>query len=252
MPQECVHTLPSGSKVHHNTTHVTHHYPDGVVKTFSQCQFTTSQSPVRQNYSTTGDQSHAYPVIMWGPTVSDTDSFSATYNVPQAPVRNSNQVVYWWFGVETPKHDIVVQPVLGFRGGEWVWEAWNCCPKGHATTGPTLSVAPGDTLKGTILKQSDETFVVTAEVNGKESRLEVDDDAPMTNPLLSLETYGVKGSCDLLPSSAMEMSHISEQPKVAWSGTTNDYQGWDITTCGWRIDLSDDYIRLVPETALVV
>jgi hypothetical protein len=84
-------------------------------------------------------------------------SLQATWQVPAAPVTQSNQVLHYWAGLEsyeaTGKNAFVLQPVLSwnrFFPHQWSIASWNCCQNGVTWHSPPAPVNPGDTIFGAL------------------------------------------------------------------------------------------------------
>jgi hypothetical protein len=76
---------------------------------------------------------------------------TATWTVPVGPTTNDGQTVYFFPGLEDVNDVVsIIQPVLGWYGGQWTIASWNCCPSGITVESSPVSVNAGDTILGTI------------------------------------------------------------------------------------------------------
>lgn len=255
-PNECVHEVPSGTRIRRNISGVHYKYPDGTEGFRENCTRTAFPNLPKKGSKTPAESGHAYPVIFWGNFANvsaDLSKFTANYNVPKGPKKDEDQVIYWWLGVEPPSASDVLQPVLGwngFGGPRWTFASWNCCPAGHTHYATPLNVSTGDNLYGALDSTGGDGYTVVSEFadhKGKASILKSDDELPQNAPLLSLETYNIVQDCALLPESEMEITSLAVSPKVSWDPDTP--QGWALTSCGWKVGINGNNLVASPPTA---
>jgi hypothetical protein len=87
-------------------------------------------------------------------TGSSTKSYGALialWTVPPQPTKNDGQTLYFFPGFEDINSvQSILQPVLGWFGGQWTIASWNCCLNNIVTTSPFVNVAVGDEIYGSI------------------------------------------------------------------------------------------------------
>lgn len=78
----------------------------------------------------------------------------ATFVVPSGPTAHVGQVLYYFPGLEDGQGvQTILQPVLawnGFNDSAWTMTNWNCCKNGKTWHGPSISVATGHKIHGTM------------------------------------------------------------------------------------------------------
>lgn len=89
---------------------------------------------------TTGSPTEAYGAMF------------ATWTVPPQPSANDGQVLFFFPGFEdiNDPQTSILQPVLQWNQGQWSIASWNCCINGVVTNSPSVNVAPGDEIYGSI------------------------------------------------------------------------------------------------------
>ena len=79
---------------------------------------------------------------------------STRWTVPSPPSANVGQTIFYFPGIQPLEQRgseyTILQPVLAWRGEQWLIESWNCCTEGNANTGPVVPVSPGDSIFGSI------------------------------------------------------------------------------------------------------
>lgn len=199
-PCECLHTVPSGTRVEDLPDVLRLHHPDGSVHDLKQCPHSPppqGMAPVeaRMALGSTGSASnvtkpcnldwpHAAPLEAFYEHSKDIAEFSATYTVPQPPTATADNILYYWIGLQdlNSTANPVIQPVLSYVRGSasdnWYFASWNCCPKGHKLEATQISVSgPGEKLRGTMAKdpKSGVYTVTSANEHGESSVLISDD-----------------------------------------------------------------------------
>lgn len=108
--------------------------------------FASSATPTINGWVVAGQ----YPVV----ATSAATYISAQMPIPAAPTIQAGQVIYFFPGLEDLENVItIVQPVVawnGFNDNNWTIASWNCCKNGRTWHSAPVSVAVGDTIKGTI------------------------------------------------------------------------------------------------------
>lgn len=77
----------------------------------------------------------------------------ATFTVPSLPRRDVAQVLYYFPGLASFSYEsTILQPVLGWWTwwGSWTMTNWNCCKDGKTWHGPSINVATGDKIQGSM------------------------------------------------------------------------------------------------------
>jgi hypothetical protein len=76
----------------------------------------------------------------------------ASWTVPAAPAKKSDQVIYFFPGLEQlPNVQSILQPVLGWNGyGDkaWTLASWNCCVDGTTFHSDPVAASAGDEVVG--------------------------------------------------------------------------------------------------------
>jgi len=101
-------------------------------------------------------------------------SFTATYSVPQNPAISTNNVLFYFIGMqdnEAPRTEVnILQPVLTWGNGIAGWNAasWACCPKNITYRSASLrGIRAGDTLLGDIHRVDSSTWSIDTRWNGQ-------------------------------------------------------------------------------------
>ncbi len=75
----------------------------------------------------------------------------ATWAVPNQPLADNGQVLYYFPGFEDINDtESILQPVLEWYRGQWTIASWNCCLNGIATSSAAVSVRSGDEIYGSV------------------------------------------------------------------------------------------------------
>jgi hypothetical protein len=108
-------------------------------------------------------------------------SFSTSWKVPAAPVKQSSQLLYLFSGMEPANASTIIQPVLQWgdsgpdedgknrTGKFWIAASWIVpAPDGHTYHTPHVRVSPGDSLAGavTLIKKSTGECIYVCEFKG--------------------------------------------------------------------------------------
>jgi hypothetical protein len=91
-------------------------------------------------------------------TGSPTTSYGAliaTWTVPPQPASDDGQTLYFFPGFEDIDGAVngvftILQPVLGWTGGQWGIASWNCCISGIVSVSTPVNVSPGDQIYGSV------------------------------------------------------------------------------------------------------
>lgn len=252
-PEECVHRLPSGTRIEKKGSGVEYTFPNGTKSHRDACKSAPLHPDLpKHNHSSQGPgrklqaSDHSYPVTFFASIDGDLGTFSANYNVPQPPATDDYQTIYWWFGVQNkePSSD-VLQPVLGWFNGQWTYASWNCCPAGHQHESEPIAVNPGDTLYGSVDGTGGDGYKVVSAVGGQSTDLSANDYDPQVLPLLAMETYGIgTSSCELLPAGSMSMTSVAVSPSPSWE--SDDASGFNLKSCGWSVNFNGQTLEVSP------
>jgi hypothetical protein len=220
----CVHAVNQGEKVHADGSIEA---VDGSIRKPAACtQPHYTQSGVRIEANGTVDLSSKKPPQSgysgWMLTAdyvssSDVGTISAYWNVPTNPSSTTDQVVYFFPGLEQndSNPDSILQPVLGynaFSGGgvsEWTLSSWNCCYAGSTYYSGPVNTAAGDQIYGIVTSTCTSTsessncatITTTDKTTGASTTFTTSPYGALTWVFGgTLETYYIS-SCSLLPAS---------------------------------------------------
>lgn len=141
-------------------------------------------------------------------------SISADWVVPSSPSRTTNQVDYFFPGLEQSEQgsESILQPVLGYNAFSgsgvslWTLSSWNCCVSGTTYYSGPVNTAAGHQIYGIVTATCDggsdcATITSTDQTNGNTTTLQTDPYAALTWVFGgTLEAYNIS-SCNLLPAS---------------------------------------------------
>jgi len=94
----------------------------------------------------------------------------------------------------------ILQPVLGWEEGIWLFSSWNCCPTGQAMeSAPLVGLSPGEVIYGFIEQvEGGANWTVFSGWAGQSSVLTVPTEGRVFDWVdVTLETYGVSNCSDL-------------------------------------------------------
>ena len=159
---------------------------------------------------------------------------AAQMTVPPGPQTQSGQVLYFFPGLEDYENVVtILQPVLawnGFNDNNWTIASWNCCKNGRTWHSAPVSVAVGDTIKGTITgaKCSNAvcplwSIVSTDVTSGNTTRLITSGYGQVMDWVFGgvLEVYGVS-QCSEFPNATTE-----DFTNISVFGTSKITQPWE-------------------------
>lgn len=157
--KECLHEVPSGTEFHETDDHFVFTFPNGTVSTRPLCSAGHSLSV-----------SHGNAWKAWAQFklngASSVTSLSNSWIVPEDPTRKSNQILYYWNGVEdggSSGGSGVLQPVLQWTSGGWGIKSWYVGAGGTVTSN-LVAVRPGDKILGSMVH--DGSWTVTGQAEG--------------------------------------------------------------------------------------
>jgi len=107
----------------------------------------------------------------WYPPATENDlfQFTSTYTIPGNPAMNSNQVLFFFIGMQDNDATAVniIQPVLTWGNGLSGWNAasWACCPKNITVQSKSIpNLSAGQHLAGTLQRQSASTWMIDTRI----------------------------------------------------------------------------------------
>jgi len=235
-PKECVHHLPSGHRLRPTDEGV-----EVIESTYERVvafhpRLDLCMEDMKNIAPLNRRKNSTFPINGWLDYVSYTPSanvqdFSATYQVPSDPSRVTNQVLFYFIGVENFDSNAVtiLQPVLTWGNGNsgWNMASWNCCPSGQTWTSDfLLNLEAGQILKGYISVNDTISTIISEDSNGNKVTLEVETNGRNFNWMdVTLEVYSVS-NCKQLATSSMTISDMvatdvdGSQINMEWADAT--------------------------------
>jgi hypothetical protein len=150
-------------------------------------------------------------------SAADVGSISASWTVPSNPSKTTDQVDYFFPGLEQndSNPDSILQPVLGYNAfsgsgvSKWTLSSWNCCYAGSTYYSGPINTAAGHAIHGIVTS----TCTSTSESSNCASITSTDETSGATTTFTTspygaltwvfggtLEAYNIS-NCDLLPAS---------------------------------------------------
>jgi len=183
-PAECVVEIPDGAVFFESAAGLTIEHVNGTLQSMAvhpKCHADDVSLKMALNrraqarLATSGNASVGQWMDNAGFTYSaGYQKFSGNNNVPADPVSGDGQILYYFIGLENNNDGPVniLQPVLGWMGGEWTLASWACCPSNISTTSRTISgLRAGDVIEGNIERTDASTWRVDSTVNGQTTTL---------------------------------------------------------------------------------
>jgi len=257
--RECVHGTEPGAKVTEipESGDLFVELQNGTSYVYASSQyrckerFDASRLKIRREKLTVGAAAPAWQdgwiANGWYFSSNEVGSFTADYTVPQTPATQSNQVLFWFIGIESQNSDLtILQPVLTWNNivSGWSFASWYCCPSGtpnYAT--PVQGFNPGDTLHGTIKASQPTTgsdFTVNYCVGSNCSPLSCPASGRIfTSVDTTLETYSIT-DCSEFATGPMTFSNMA-LADINNQGITPQWQQvTGATECSGSINFSGD------------
>lgn len=119
--------------------------------------YTAKGALVTEGSSDAGPLSISWSWIEAGQVSATTpyNGVSATWPVPQTPLSNDDQTLFFFPGLEPTAGNVIIQPVLGWNDGQdagpWNIASWNCCPSGMTWSSTPVTVTTGDQISGSVM-----------------------------------------------------------------------------------------------------
>jgi len=167
--------------------------------------------------------------------------FSGNYNIPTDPKNGRGQILYYFIGLENTGGGPVniLQPVLGWKGGEWTLASWACCPSNISTTSHEIrGLKAGQTVEGNMVRTGDSTWKIDSTINGQTTTLQ-----PRVGSYnyiwadVTLEIYSIN-SCDQYSNGKIHFTDM----KLTGSGGESVTPKWTQpsgTECQGKVDILD-------------
>ncbi|WP_257265113.1 hypothetical protein [Endozoicomonas sp. ONNA2] len=262
-PAHCVHEVPSGSKIKDMVTHAQVTRPDGTVEVHYKCAEAGAlnihtamdrQLDATSGHITDDDKTpavlpgqkpveHCFPLTYTAWLDQELDYFSANYTVPERPEHVEGETVFWWIGAEDSPTTSVIQPVLAFENGYWLFTSWNCCPAGHTFHSKGFAVEPGQNDLFGMLVRVGNDYNILSQAGEKQSILVAEDAPAAVAPMFALETY--RADCNTLPASPMVLSNVRMIPSARHFGFGSS--GFNLSEdCGWNTIFDGSGLYLLP------
>jgi len=243
-PKECVHHIPNGYRASQNIDgSITVISALGNFRKFPPCK-SWKQMKDKEEYEQVVRTPHSKNLedsgwITWGSVSGQSyNSFNGTWNVPQAPSSNDQQLLYFFTGLEDAQGDEIIQPVLQWGtspaggGAFWAVASWWVTSTGQSLYSSLSNANPGDTIDGTMQEHSPGSWTIDTLVNGGNLvSLSVSNVAPQQMASVTLEAYNVAGCNDYPADGSMTFSNLILED----SGTVQN-PSWtpnvDFSNCG--------------------
>jgi len=152
--------------------------------------------------------------------------YFAIWEVPQAPLSNTGQILFYFNSFESTAYNDILQPVLQFNNGVsgWTMASWYGTPAGTYYESTPYSVVAGDTIWGAIILSGStwyiESYVNQALVTWISVSTSVEG-ATQGNAEWTNENYNVQTCTGLPPTNAIVASDIE-----LLDGGTQVYPTW--------------------------
>jgi len=173
----------------------------------------------------------------WYPPTDENNlhDFTAVYTVPGDPPTDSNQVLFYFIGMQNNAYPQVniLQPVLTWGNGidGWNLASWDCCPKNITVQSKSITgFLAGDKIDGYINRVSDDTWRINSviEKSGANTTLTAQVGTYLYDWAdVTLEVYSVS-SCPEFAKGSMTFSNLALKdaqgdtltPKWTFTGAT--------------------------------
>jgi hypothetical protein len=195
-------------------------------------------------------------------TSSGVGSISANWVVPSSPSKTTNQVDYFFPGLEQSESDAesILQPVLGYNAFSgsgvslWTLSSWNCCVSGTTYYSGPVNTAAGDQIYGIVTATCDSgsncaTITSTDETNGHTTTLKTNPYAALTWVFGgTLEAYNIS-SCSLLPASKSVVYSGIQVKDMSGNTISQSWTPWNVIgssspQCGYGISTTTSSVTL--------
>ena len=273
----CVHAVNQGERVRADGSIEA---LDGSIRTPAACtqpHYTQSGVRIEANGSI-GSPSSKQPASSYSGWLltadyvssSDVGSISATWTVPTNPSKTTNQVDYFFPGLEQndSNPDSILQPVLGYNAfsgsgvSKWTLSSWNCCYAGSTYYSGPVNTAAGHEIYGivtaTCTSTSDSstsdsstcaTITSTDETSGASTTFTTSPYGALTWVFGgTLEAYNIS-SCSLLPASGSVAFTSIVVKNMSGSTLSNPWSADNIIgssgpNCNYDISTSNSSVTL--------
>lgn len=230
--EDCMHTVPSGTHVEElNNTFVFTH-PDGTTRSVPTCE--NPDAPVGHLGVGHGNAWKTWAQFK-APNSRSVTRLSNTWTVPPAPTVQSNQILYYWNGVEDGGNaggTGVLQPVLEWRAGShWGIKSWYV-GAGGTVTSDLVATPSGSVIHGSMEHNGDGTWTVSGFAEGGQPATlsYTRQSLTFTYAYEVLEAYTVGSTCSMYPPDG---GLVFTSTKVAFDGqdVADDDVNWEAFSC---------------------
>lgn len=189
-------------------------------------------------------------------------SISANWVVPSSPSQTTNQVDYFFPGLEQSESngESILQPVLGYNAFSgsgtslWTLSSWNCCVSGTTYYSGPVNTAAGHQIYGIVTATCDggsdcATITSTDETNGQTTTLQTDPYAALTWVFGgTLEAYNI-ANCNLLPASKSVVYTGIKVKDMSGNTISQSWTPWNVIgssspQCGYGISTTTSSVTL--------
>jgi hypothetical protein len=245
----CVQVVHAGEKVHADGSIEAQ---DGTIRKPAACtlpHYTQSGMRIDPNGATSSPDSRGKPqsgysgwfLTAYYTTSTGVGSISANWVVPSSPSKTTDQVDYFFPGLEQSESDAesILQPVLGYNAFSgsgvslWTLSSWNCCVSGTTYYSGPVNTAAGDQIYGIVTATCDggsdcATITSTDETNGHSTTLQTNPYAALTWVFGgTLEAYNIS-SCSLLPASKSVVYTGIQVKDMSGNTISQSWTPWNI------------------------
>lgn len=228
LPQECIHTVESGSHVWEETTAsgsvLRVDSPSGASRVIPRCAALDEMREVGDLTPISGPNDYVYHswMVWTNYTVeAGVTQFLGTFSAPEPPSQ-SPQILYSFTGLQNnnwipgqepygPKWKPfdIIQPVLAYAGGYSVQSWYVTLDYGVVNSNP-LDLQPGASIFGNMTQTGETTWYIGSTVHGQTTEIHVTRDRLKVQPwsYTTIECYGCEG-CDYVPTGPQYFTAMS-------------------------------------------
>ena len=233
----------SGAKIRLNedgSTTVTQ--PDGTQQTYKvDDKIIPGSLPIEHEWVTSAR--------FYAPEGTEVTQFYGNIVVPDNPVYTTNQVLYYFTGVQDNGTEPwgILQPVLGYIDGEWSLASWFCCPTGYPHVSNVVKgMQPGDTIYTSMTKHIYEGrnyYEIIGTWNDQSATLVVDTESGFFNwPNVTLEVYHIDSCAQFAFGEALffDLALFDQDGKPIGQ----NWEKQELDVCGNNMEIGDDQISI--------
>lgn len=226
--QSCLHEVPTGTSIDENDHEFIFTFPNETVVKVPLCEPNGTKLGVSH-----GNAWKAWAQFKLSGSSAVT-GLSNSWIVPEDPTVKSNQILYYWNGVEDGSSaggSGVLQPVLEWRSSSgWGIKSWYVGAGGTVTSG-LVPVKPGDKILGS-MKNSNGAWTVTGQAEGgSPATLNYNRQSlTFTYAYEVLEAYTVGSSCAMYPPQSSGVTFTETAVEFDGKDATDSIE-WDAYSC---------------------